>query len=64
MNKAGNVHAKYNTPVSKRQKPYFLLICRESSYMYMYFWESEGYEAHEGEHERRSGLKERETDRN
>ena len=37
MHKAGNVHPKYNTPGSKRQKPYFLVIYRESSYMYMYF---------------------------
>lgn len=37
MDKAGDVHAKYNTPGSKRQKPYFLLLCREYSYMYMYF---------------------------
>lgn len=27
------------------------------------FWECGGYEAHKGEHERRSGLKGRQTDR-
>lgn len=63
MDKAGDVHAKYNTPGSKRQKPYFLLLRREYSYMYMYFG-SVGVMKHTKGNMNGEAVLRKETDRN